>query len=586
MGIGNNLNIEKAAAALVAAAVIVFGFFRLRYGLNFSDEGLALATPMRFLFGDRPFRDEVLVSVRWFEILMTLVVPNLPARGSVIALREAAFVLHSVCAGALLYSVKKFFRPLAIAGLFAVAVYSNIFSYWTPTYHTAAFDFICLGLALLVIGAGAADARRPVGCGVASGAAFSLAWASELPAAVVLVVPALAAVYGLARGGFGGKGRRGARAAALCGGAAFVVSAALFVCALSAIGAAGLFGDFREAVKVVRTIQVYGGGAVPRLLWILRDVGRALPWFAFHASCWGLAVWGLRKTREGVRRPALKFLAACAILSYAAAPVCVLLKNNFNVIFDVADYMEGLCLLCLVAVPARLMRGGAGWAAGERRACGLIFAAGAVWHCALAWLAGTGLYVGVVFSFPFLVVALAMCANRACRRGDVEARGGSGAVAALCLCAALAVGGANLYCYNEHVWFWRLDGVYENGKLKGIHDFPGFVEGTEGALDYLMPRMKKGDYLLSFYGNTMLHYLTETRPALETELPNENWPPETRAGFIKRMVERGRVPCYAVHFGSVKREPIYDFVRRNYIPVARSGGFYVWKLRNGAGVCR
>lgn len=582
---------EKVAAFAILACAAAFGIYRLRYGLSFKEEGLCLSSPMRFSMGDLPFRDEALVAFRWFEILMTPVTGLLPEKGSVMALRQVNLVFHFACLGSLFYSLRKYVRPLLGAILFVCAAYSNIFNYWTPTYHSAAFDFACVALALLIIGCGAGSRRRAAALGLISGVAFSFAWACELPAVAALTAPGLVCAAGLLRAVAAKRSRsegvsceengepaaRGLSAPFICGAAAVATSVLLLVCAFAAIGEAGLFPDLRDAARL--TVGLYSNLLINKFVSVMGDMARALPWFAFHCVCWGAFLYIGIARRRGRGGIAALFCALFVAVIYTGAPLRVLSEKNIFILFSMADYYEGLCLLVFAAVPFALLSRRAIWGKGERRSCAIVFAAGVALHFALAISAGSGTLVGVVVALPFLLIPLGIGAARLFPAGRANA------VAALCGCVALSLVAANMYEGSGHEWVWRFSKQYENDRLKGIYHFSESVESTDAVVEYFKPRLRKGDLLLSFYDIPMLYYLTGTRSALETGLPSHEWPEGARAEFVSRMVERGRVPCYAAHLGPVAREPVYDFVRRNYIPVARFGRYYVWKLRPAPGRC-
>src|SRR5207253_156921 len=51
-----------AVAALTALLVLVGMWFRVHYGVDFTDEAFYLVMPLRFVLGDRPFVDELNVA--------------------------------------------------------------------------------------------------------------------------------------------------------------------------------------------------------------------------------------------------------------------------------------------------------------------------------------------------------------------------------------------------------------------------------------------------------------------------------------------------------------------------------------------
>lgn len=574
MASNNETKTERIAATAIIAAAVLFGFYRLRFGLSYSDEGFSLSSALRYSMGDTPFRDEILSPLRWFDILISPIVSRLPAEGSVLLLRQAAFIVHIACVGALALSIKRYIRPLQSALFFAAALFANMYTYWTPTYHSASFDFICLGASFLISGCVAATTREAAERGVFAGLAFSLAWACELPAAALLAAPAfLAARPSKSRYKSSSDAKEPLRnAASSCGSAALFTSCLMLIFVYLALRSQLLIPDIREDLRIQMSLAQYSSGPLAKLAWLLAEITKAAPWFALHSACWALVV-ALAPARK-LHLIILPLAAVCSI--YLAFPLYQISHLYF---FSLTYYLEGFCLMVAVAVPAVFILPGRSWPPGGKGAAFSLFLIGAIWNLLLAAFAGAGFFIAVVLSFPFMLASLAICARRSVSRDHPSAPAIRRAVGAAIACFAISAAAANLFCPPAGAWIWQFDSTFKTGKLRGVTFHSEHIDNTNALLEYLTPRLQKGETLLSFYEAPMINYLTDTRQAVRTGLPSRNWPEKERAAFITAMARGGRTPRYAVNLGGVAKEPIYDFVWRNYNLAARFGPFTVWRLK-------
>jgi len=138
---------------------------------------------------------------------------------------------------------------------------------------------------------------------------------------------------------------------------------------------------------------------------------------------------------------------------------------------------------------------------------------------------------------------------------------------------------------------------YTYEKLRGIYSNPGEVKKLESLLNFLKPRLKRGEYLIAYDELEILYYLTGTRPALRSiKLEGEDvWTLAQRKMFISKMIERNRVPRYVVrslrrvyHLGlpdaqdnfypdSPSVDPVNAFVIENYERIYTNGAYEVWQ---------
>lgn len=591
------MRLSKIASVALMAGTVVFGFFRLRYGFSFSDEGLFLSTPLRYCLGDVPFRDEVLDSLKGFHIMMSPLLCRLPVVGTVILFREIAFTFHFLCVGALLFSLRKFLNPMMLAMLFVIGTLSNIFNYWTPSYHTLAFDFICAAAFFLVMGTGARSPGKSILPGVAAGVAISLAWVCEIPMLPLIAVPVLIAFTAHAHIHKGMRAARGLdtrrkiavgaqygderddsfwRVASACCISMFMVSVVVLLCVIRAVQTSGLFPDIAFSLEMLSTVKQYGGGAWERVAGFFRDLRIPMQWAFFNAVCWLLIFGLMRRWSSGGKKLIYMICALSIILIYVLFPFILFIKRND--IYFISDWFEGLCVVCLVIAPAAMSSRKISWKSREKIVCLLLFSVGALLFLILGVATAGGLLVGAVLGLPFLLLSAVLCISHSF--SGIKAPDTGRKTSALlcgCVCASLFV--CNLFSFYDEVWVWRYDAWYETDRLRGIAHKASLVHDTDALVKYLRPRIGKGEALLAFYDITMLHFLTETRSALSTGCPNMNWPDETRERFVEIMIQRRRTPQYAVLYGPAGDEPLFNFVRKNYRLDARIGSYFVWKLR-------
>ena len=128
--------------------------------------------------------------------------------------------------------------------------------------------------------------------------------------------------------------------------------------------------------------------------------------------------------------------------------------------------------------------------------------------------------------------------------------------------------------------------------LTPVLKFHARREEIEGLVAFLGERVEEGEFLLAYEKIPLWHYLTRTRPALDTSMISRRAPGEKEArrsqlalwaSSVAQMIERGRVPRFAIRTpkqaSSVKEadDPVHAFVARYFRRVAQFGRFEVWK---------
>ncbi len=131
---------------------------------------------------------------------------------------------------------------------------------------------------------------------------------------------------------------------------------------------------------------------------------------------------------------------------------------------------------------------------------------------------------------------------------------------------------------------------FESHKFKGIRSTIDKVEAADKLVDYLEGRVNKGEFLLAYNMTPMICFLTHTRPSYSTVYARDDWSLSFREANLKKMIDGGRVPEYAVRMlttssgvmwndGAVldEKSPLDNFVRSNYYLEKMIFPFQIWK---------
>ncbi|HMK91459.1 MAG TPA: hypothetical protein VK576_00520, partial [Thermoleophilia bacterium] len=299
-----------ALAALAVVAAVAALAVRIRLGIDLRDESFYVASPLRWVFGDRPLIDEMSL----LQLAGLLVYPAAKAfvwltggtHGYVLYMRVvylAFCVLVSVCVALALGRLVRRQYAVMIALVYVTYV---IITYTQVSYDTLGAGFLTIGVALgvpIVCGRAAPTGRRrllALGAGLAHGLAcvayptmvvlvpvYAAALALALNDGVTdglarLVVPPAdrdAAVEHQSRDGAAGWRRRAWLAVSAYLAGALVVGLALAAVLLHA-GRQNVVRDARGQLAGTKTVDQLGGLAkVHEIAW---SVGRLLwwhPWF-------------------------------------------------------------------------------------------------------------------------------------------------------------------------------------------------------------------------------------------------------------------------------------------------------------------
>jgi hypothetical protein len=603
--------IEVCLSVFIVAAVVAAGLYRLRFGIGFTDEGMYLSNPFRYLLGDVPYRDDITNSVRGFELILWFVMRLLPNAGNVLIMRYIWVVFHFLCVGALVLSLRRYMPPIALAAAFALIAFLNVGGKWTPGYDVMTPDFMCLCLSCWVSGMFSDRFAARSLWGAGAGVAFAMGALCYMPLAVLLVIPAGFIVYGL-------LAKENNRRIIPCNAAWIAVSCALIAAGVGLLFAFGLWKDFHHAYLVLKNSETYHATIFSRL----RIFAAGIPWPMIVAQCVCMvAVAALIIYRE-THEAAKQFVGTLSVLTafvVFGAMIFILIRPDI--------FIEGMSILGAMAFLLSLRKRSALSAEAMLPLYGL-FLFGSIWHAAVGVISNTHYKTATYTAAPLLVL-LMITAYRLLydKAGRARADGGMKAPRFLLavfflMCAVNITGGVFAYSYNDDTLRY-LNTPFTYGRLRGIYSTKERVADVESLLRWLEPRVRPGDYLLAYREIPLLYYLTGTRPALNyTGNFPPTWSPAEQRDAVDYMLRNKRVPEYAVrqivfpgnigkpldflpfagrawpvrilmpqlfkyparqryvpYSASEEIEPANAFVMKHYRFVKRMGSFEIWRYR-------
>jgi hypothetical protein len=592
------LPLYKVAWGAALLAFVLFGArARLPYGFSLTDEGFVLASASRYLLGDVPFRDEAFTALRSSDLVLAALMRLLPF-DTVLLWRWVGygFQLGSLALLALLLSRRLPFLPLTLL-LTALAFYTP-FNLWTPQYANLGILVVLAATSLWLLGASSPRAPTRRLLGFLGGAVFSTCAVVYTPLLAAGLLPLGLLLLGPRTGPW-----RPVREATLLFLTGCLGGVGVFLAALSAAGLAGSFVAALGALQSVSSAQPGEGSAQAIRIYDFRgDLPSFLLYRAGRAGLSTLsqlslvflvfAFLGVVSTRAP--RGWLRLLGLWAAVAGLAAGGAA-----FVLLPDDTPYLTLSPRLTSVTVALTALAAGAAAGSWRRRcdalpadrarnvAAPLLLGVGIVATLIVTMSTDNGvgaLNVGGWLLWPGAVGVLGI----ATAGGAWGRAGGSGEPAGRAGWALLPVTALLLAVSLHHAYGWtyedgrpaELNTPFAQRKLRGIYSSSERVRAIETMTAALEERVGRGDFLLA-YGNVPgLVYLTDTRPATQSSLVYRGSPSApVMEAWIRRMVETGRVPRYAVVAGALEgSEPFEEFVLRRYRRELEGGGLQLWAL--------
>ena len=583
--------------ALLLGGLAAAGWWRIHLGVDFTDEGAYLSTPLRFALGDVPFRDDSANGLRWSDVFLWPVFEVWPEMTLVQfrALGLAAVLAVAACLVALLGR----HVPAPVLMLACIPAVLGRMYIWSLGYNQASTSFLTLGCCIWLLGCTRSSRRASLALGIGGGAAMFIGVASYATLAPALVVP-LVVLLATAR-------RRPRPQACWATAAALGTVVLLLAVAAITLSAKNLTGDWLRSVHLVVIGQEADKPFGTRFSTVLRQSRHFFPYTALFGGLLALAC-GLAPRGHSLR-PRLRAAAACAlagggtlaVLSFAPSPEHWYWGKHFLSLLVISLGLGFLVAAAALWLIRRryLVRCGRGWP--------LVF-----WGLLAVVLICTGLHcvssTGGVSRVTYSMMPIMALGTAALlwtgRVGNADAAAVTGRRAhwhAACVAAAIAPFAIHAALPRQARPYRdapaaELTATFSGGALAGIHSTPSRVRIVNHLLDELANRVKAGEFLLAYDEIPLVYFLTDTRPANEFAFTNKLLSVERRARAVAAVQRKGRAPRYCVRcvihtsqlgWPVVRNtipyspdpgfDPYHAFVDANYTPVATVWPFQIWK---------
>lgn len=550
-----SIRITKKAQYLLSVCLLVvlfgFGYVHATKGVDLGDEGLYVSAAMRFALGDMPFRDEIRSILTQSNVLLSLVFTVFPD----ISLLQLRFLGVSLQLGAYLLFfllLSRYTPPFFAALLCGIMFFSNnFFGILSPGYDLLSSVFCLVSLTSWLVALTTEKRLFRILFSVGGGVMLGLAAFSYSTLILMVCVPLAGigiALYSPDKRNF-----------YFMPSVIVAVTAGIIVAtAVAGVIVSGLWPDFIQGYKLLSTNYVasVNKGVVRKFGTLLKNYARVAPYgllllgFLYYAISMIQKKKSIISDRLVLALVPIVFLSVFFIAAVLLRPSLVHFQNIFPPV--VFSFTVPLALWALFSRhegesdPTSLKQ------------LDIIRTVALIWGFTAAGIygfsSGKGLFASVQGITPLFAVGMIEAYKRLSHDPapvSSETFRRSAAPAALVLAAAaFLVGGANHY--YRSVYFGqdvnKLSEPFTHAKLKGIYAAPEEVRALDELLRYLDGKVKLRDYFLAYNNTPMLYFLTRTTPAYGSVWADDMfWPLSLREKLLKDMIERNRIPEYAVH---------------------------------------
>lgn len=575
--------------SLAAFAVIYlyYGLKRLTLGIDFTDEGAAVAWPLRLLFGERPFSEELLTLVRPLSAYLYLGFKMHPAI-TLYELRMLGWVLHLLSFGVLAVYLFRLsgaaLQSLLVASLpFFVC---HILGLAAPSYNSLSSDFLLLALALRGL-APDGSVRRQMWLNLASGLALFVA---TLAHPGLGLVGAGFVVYEILQCGLLKNILRRRFIPSNVGVVVFICSWLAFVIYLAATGALAVWYDrirlfHAFTVRSVRTDPFHF--YLSLLSYPFRFDHLAL-FFSGAALVVGIAMWF---SARSVHHDRANVAAAALALLLIAAPICVFSYDPENLPICLAQttlILLGLHWLGItaplfpLAPPIRFLLAMALFGAVVCATVSFYFSP------FRSWLSG-------ILAFPFAFatgLTLLLGANPGRFRPLFRTL-----ATAMLLLAVACVAHQHYRSIYRDCPPDELVAEFHTPKLRHIHSTEERVRAVDALYEYLHPKLQRGEPLVVYDHCPMLYFLFDAKPAYgmafavrytqssaALERLNQEFVAKPLPRYAIRLVVNVSNPVWqgapAINYDNY---PLNETILRRYELERTIFPFEIWRLKSADG---
>jgi hypothetical protein len=502
------LGIRVYIAATGAAIVyLLFAWKKAFLGIDFTDEGLYAAAPLRLMKGEPLFSSEIMTLVRPFEIV-SQVFYRIAGTPSLYQLRLSGWVIHIAAYLALFFALYRACQTIAVA-LFASAIAFFVSFAWpatiaTPGYKSLSTDFLLFSLSLFFLARRRADALSARLC-IASGLAMLMSVICYPP--LVLLCPAFLA-YELRQLGKGSACSPWEKTRRLTWSITTASAAFLLVAFFCFSGAASRWLIRIDLVHSFSLTSIKSGG------------------LAFYAHLFGEL---FTKTID-FKRYTVFAAAVAGFCLLAPRPQLVRWRAPVLTVFHLVSLYTMVCqyrgptyvghfffstAFCLISVTAVLVHAVLETRSSPRTNSAALFCMAASLAAGLIYATSTYFFdyyyswnsglLGFPFMFSFL---LGIHLTEQYRRNFVSA-------VMIALGLAYATAGAALFNYSgirRDAELPNLSATFRITPLRGIKSAPDRVSAVEALHAYLGPKLTGDRELLAYDDCPMLYFVLDAKP--------------------------------------------------------------------------
>ena len=600
--------ISEGLAYLLFAIVIAYSLATLHYGIDMNHEGFSVSTPLRYALGDLPFRDEVGLFGRGYDIVMWPIFSLFPNIG-LYALRLIGVGLIIGTAFGLYLLLKRFCPSwLVAASLIAFIFPASLEGNQAPSYQLLGTHLLYLSVILWCFACINTKWKWTVFFASLAGIIYFLGLVSNFNLFMVPIVPGIFIVIGLYR-----KKRDSAYLEA-----SFVfltVSTLLVLTSVVFLFTNGLMESFIESYEATMDGPLYNKPLTVKIIGLIGSV-----W----ARKWDIVVWVVgicylyyMMHIINYRRPSLNaVLASLAIFGslcigfYLIAPHYQPLPHPYRrlgfsrfpyLLFDTTVCFHVLALLVKNEKGYSRVNEGT-WKIAKTA---ILLSIGALFVTKSVF-SGNGFYGAIYGISPIYAIGIVSIA----RSGFAKNRIG---VLSLTRYNILCVG-LGIFCLILGFFNFRhhyqvipdrdkpikyLTESFTHPKLRGIKSTPRRVKAIEQTLNFLKPLVKPGDYLFAYDDIPMFYYLTDTRPAVKTVFFERALSTKLKKKSVDYMIQHKRIPKYAIrcvgdwfktdatgklldYSVDPKIDPANAFIHKNYKVIKTIFPFDIWERKDVA----
>lgn len=525
---------------LLLLFLIGFTCMRATKGIDLTDEGMYVSTAMRYSLGDVPFRDEIMNTMRLFDVFVSPIFRLCPDI-TLVQLRLLGGGIHMLSAIILFIFLARYIPPLLSAlSCGAMFLMNNFYGVLTPSYNSFPSDFSLISVILWLFAAESDKRLYRIVISILAGLFMGLAVLSYMPLFPIAMVP-LAAWLLTVR-----KNKALAESSYIILGVFALMAVGFF----TVTSATGVLKDFILAFKeATTTSELVKVGIVTKLFGLLTEFAKNVP---AGIALLGALILAFFIVPTDKKKPiSIRAFFGWLVLLLVMYRVFVAGQGEPGYI-NLKALSFAVPLALAVPFLNNISIGGQKEGSRWRIAGNILIAWGFLSAVIFGVLSDAWLRNCLLGTTPLFAAGITSLYRSGCRLVNNEPEEGlRKAVWPVMFFAVAAAFFAEGVVYNiKYIYrdyeMAKLNRRFSCPKLAGIYSTSERVKVIEDLLSYLNGKVKPGDYFLAYNYVPLLYFLTHTRPAYGAAWATDLWPLSLRERLVSTMVERGRIPEYSV----------------------------------------